>query len=229
MRLLWLLCFSCFICEAQLFFDSLAREWLDGTLLAAFWQQFWFCDVEFTQRYWQGVQIACCLQSVVFGIGASTLLNAVRWTTTYVATLVSETSPRDMSSSLTNPISCRTVASCHMLLLTKVAAEIRAQCLADLPDASGAAERAYQQACSRRGNLSIISIIHPRVQVKIEKRFAWEKSIGFWKRWLFQSIALQKKSNNHILVALWLMDGRTNWHPTKCFCILLQHSIIQNM
>ena len=28
-------CCGCFICEAQLFFDSLAREWLDGTLLAA--------------------------------------------------------------------------------------------------------------------------------------------------------------------------------------------------
>lgn len=32
----------------------------------------------------------------------------------------------------------------------QVAAEIRAQCLQDLPDASGAAERAYQQAFVER-------------------------------------------------------------------------------
>ena len=32
-----------------------------------------------------------------------------------------------------------------MIRSSQVAAEIRAQCLADLPDASGAAERAYQQ------------------------------------------------------------------------------------
>eukprot|EP00913_Durusdinium_trenchii_P033694 g31542.t1 len=43
--------------------------------------------------------------------------------------------------------------------LLAVAAEIRAQCLADLPDASGAAERAYQQAFVERNWEEVIEYV----------------------------------------------------------------------
>merc|ERR1712217_343483 len=43
--------------------------------------------------------------------------------------------------------------------LVAVAADIRAQCLADMPDASGAAERAYQQAFIERNWEDVIEYV----------------------------------------------------------------------
>merc|ERR1719183_432247 len=43
--------------------------------------------------------------------------------------------------------------------LVAVAADIRAQCLADMPDASGAAERAYQQAWVERNWYDVLEYV----------------------------------------------------------------------